>query len=98
MRYDDGRFAPRTGSWHQVTGVYDTRTESTTIYVDGVPEDVEHVFGIPRARGPLTVGAGVGDYTPSDTFIGAVEQLRTYARALTPGEVWQLFQVERPRG
>jgi hypothetical protein len=97
MRYDDGRFAPKPGSWHQVTGVYDTKTESITIYVDGVPEDVEHVFGIPPARGPLTVGAGVQDYTSSDTFLGAIAGLRSYGRALTPGEAWQLYEAERPR-
>jgi hypothetical protein len=95
MRYDDGRFDPRPGSWHQVTGVYDTVTQTTSVYVDGVPEDVEHVFGIPPASGPLTVGAGLGDYTPSDTFIGAIARLRTYARALSPGEVWQLYRAER---
>jgi hypothetical protein len=97
MRYDDGRFTPRPGSWHQVTGVYDTGTASLTIYVDGIPEDVEHVFGIPRAAGPLTVGAGSRDYTPSDAFVGAIAQLRTYGRALSPGEAWQLYQAERPR-
>jgi Glycosyl hydrolases family 2, sugar binding domain/Concanavalin A-like lectin/glucanases superfamily/Glycosyl hydrolases family 2 len=96
MRYDDGRFDPRTGSWHQVTGVYDTSTQTIAIYVDGIPEDVEHVFGIPAARGPLTVGRGVDDYTPSDTFIGGIAQLRLYARALSPGEVWQLYRAEGP--
>ena len=96
MRYDDGRFDPRTGSWHQVTGVYDTTTQTIAIYVDGVPEDVEHVFGIPPARGPLTVGAGRDDYSPTDTFIGAISELRIYARALGPGEVWQLYRAERP--
>jgi hypothetical protein len=95
MRYDDGRFAPRVGSWHQVTGVYDTGTHTIAIYVDGVPEDVEHVFGIPSARGPLTVGGGIDDYTPTDTFIGAISELRVYARALSPGEVWELYRAER---
>jgi Concanavalin A-like lectin/glucanases superfamily/Glycosyl hydrolases family 2, sugar binding domain/Glycosyl hydrolases family 2 len=94
MRYDDGRYDPRTGSWHEVTGVYDTGTHTITIYVDGIPEDVEHVFGIPPGRGPLTVGSGSRDYSPTDTFIGAVSELRIYARALSPGEVWQLFRAE----
>ncbi len=96
MRYDDGRSDPRTGSWHQVTGVYDTTTHTIAIYVDGIPEDVEHVFGIPAGRGPLTVGAGLDDYSPTDTFIGDISDLRIYARALSPGEVWQLYRAERP--
>jgi Concanavalin A-like lectin/glucanases superfamily/Glycosyl hydrolases family 2 len=97
MRYDDGRFAPRPNSWHQVTGVYDTSTQTIGVYVDGVPEDVEHVFGIPPARGPLTIGSGEQDYAPSDTFLGAIARVRVYGRALSPAEVWQLFRAERPR-
>lgn len=97
MRYDDGRFGPRPGSWHEVTGVYDTSTQTIAVYVDGVPEDVEHVFGIPPVRGPLTIGSGQQDYTPSDTFLGAIARVRVYARALSPGEVWQLHRAERPR-
>jgi hypothetical protein len=77
-----------------VTGVYDTGTHTIAVYVDGIPEDVEHVFGVPPESAPLTVGAGRGDYTPSDTFIGAIAELRTYARALTPAEVWQLCRAE----
>jgi hypothetical protein len=97
MRYDDGRFDPRPGTWHQVTGVYDTGTQTITIYVDGIPEDVEHVFGIPRARGPFIVGSGSKDYPSSDTFLGAITGVRIYTRALRPGEVWQLYAAERPR-
>ncbi len=96
LRYDDGRFDPRPGRWHEVTGVYDTSTATITIYEDGVPEDVEHVFGIPPARGPLTVGAGVDDYSPTDTFLGAIARLRIYSRALAPSEVWKLYEAERP--
>jgi hypothetical protein len=97
MRYDDGRFDPRPGSWHQVTGVYNAATQTIAVYVDGIPEDVEHVFGIPAARGPLTVGAGRSDYTRSDTFVGAIARVRIYARALSPAEAWQLYRAERPR-
>jgi hypothetical protein len=97
MRYDDGRFDPRPRTWHQVTGVYNKATQTIAVYVDGIPEDVEHVFGIPVAGGRFTVGAGQGDYTPTDTFLGAISKVRTYARALSPGEVWQLYLAERPR-
>jgi hypothetical protein len=98
MHYDDGRFDPAVGSWHQVTGVYDGDTQTITVYVDGVPEDVEHVTGVPAASGPLTVGAGLDDYQPSDTFLGAIDELRTYGRALDPVEVWALYRAELPAG
>jgi hypothetical protein len=95
MRYDDGRSAPRTGSWHLVTGVYDKTTETIILYVDGACEDVEHVARIPLPRGPLTVGTGSRVYGSEDSFIGAVDELRTYGRALTPREVWQLYKAAR---
>src|SRR5205823_7361496 len=85
MRYDDGRYDPALGSWHQLTAVYDRGTQTIRLYVDGIPEDVEHVFGVPPARGPLTVGGGADDYPAPDTFFGSVDDLRTYSRALTPG-------------
>ncbi len=96
LRYTDGRFDPRSGRWHQVTAVYDRGTATIGIYTDGVPDDVEHVFGIPPAHGPLTVGAGLDDYSPTDTFLGAIADLRLYSRALSPAEVWQLYKAERP--
>ncbi len=98
MRYDDGRDGPRVGTWHQLTGVYDTGTQTITLYVDGVPEDVEHVDGVPPATGPLTVGAGSRDYEPTDTFLGAIDELRTFERALSPSQVWSLYRAERVRG
>jgi hypothetical protein len=95
MHYDDGRFSPSVGSWHYVTGVFDAASATTSMYVDGVPEDIEREVAVPPATGPLTVGAGALDYAPTDIFEGAVDDLRTYARALTPGEVWQLYLAER---
>jgi hypothetical protein len=98
MHYDDGRLPPRVGSWHNVTGVYDAGSLTISVFVDGVPEDVEHVNGLTPATGPLTVGAGVGVYAPADMFIGTIDELRTYQRALNPAEIWQLYAAERVRG
>jgi hypothetical protein len=95
LRYADGRFDPALDRWYEVTGVYNADTRTVAVYVDGIPEDVEHTFGLPAATGPLTVGAGDRDYEPTDTFIGAIDQVRTYGRALTPTEVWQLYRAER---
>jgi len=94
LRYGDGRFQPRPGAWHQVTGVYDDGTQSIALYVDGELQDVEHVFGIPPAQGPLTVGQGSGDYAPTDFFDGAIGELRVYSRALNAAQVWQLYRAQ----
>ena len=95
LRYDDGRAGPRTGFWYYVTGVYDAATQTTSVYVDGVPEDVEHVDPMPPATGALTVGSGLDVYAPRDTFVGRIDDLRTYGRGLSPAEVWQLYGAER---
>ncbi len=91
--YDDGRLGVRPGTWHLVTGVFDRRTGTVSVYVDGEPEDVEHVDEMPPSRGPLTVGAGTAVYGPQDSFLGAISGLRTYGRPLTPDEVWQLYRA-----
>ena len=97
LRYNDGRFDPAPARWHLLTAVYDAATATIRLYDDGIPDDVEHVFGVPPAQGAFTVGAGVDDYSPTDTFFGAIAELRIYARALTPAEAWQLYAAERPR-
>jgi hypothetical protein len=95
MRYDDGRFDPRPWVWHQETGVYNRGTATVTVYVDGVPEDVEHVDSMPPATGAFTVGAGSGAYSSTDTFVGGIDDVRTYGRALSPLEVAELYRAER---
>jgi hypothetical protein len=66
------------------------------VYVDGIPEEDEHTGPLPPARGPLTVGSGQLDYSPTDAFLGGIDELRTYRRALSPAEVWELYLAERP--
>jgi hypothetical protein len=95
MHYDDGREGLQTGTWHQVTGVYDRGARTISVYVDGIPEEDEHAGPLPPSSGPLTVGAGLLDYTPTDAFVGAIDDLRTYARALAPAEVWELYLAEK---
>jgi hypothetical protein len=95
IHYDDGRYSPANGSWHYVTGVRDAATRTISVYVDGVPEDVEQASAFLPSSGPLTIGAGVLDYPGSDSFVGAIHDLSTYGRALSPAEVWQLYQAER---
>lgn len=95
MLYDDSRYHPNPGSWHQVTGVYDKATSTASLYVDGIPEDTELVTGIPHTLGPLTVGAGPTPYSTSTSFLGRIDELRTYGRALSPTEAWQLYRTSR---
>ena len=93
MHFDDGRLSVRKGTWHYVTGVYDRPTGTVSLFVDGLPQDVEHVDGPPRSTGPLVLGLSTAMYAPIDVFTGAITQLRTYARPLSPEEVWQLYRA-----
>ena len=95
MHYDDGRLSVRPGTWHYIVGVVDVGTQTLSVYVDGAPQDVEHVDSVPPAAGPLVVGAGQSVYGQRDLFRGAIAQLRTYGRSLSPVEIWQLYQAQR---
>jgi hypothetical protein len=95
MHYGDGRYAPGPGRWHYVAGVYNEPAQTITVYVDGLAQDVEHAGPLPAASGPLEVGAGQLNPAAPDTFIGAVDELRIYPRALSPADVWQLYQASR---
>jgi len=97
MGYDDGRDAVRRGRWHFVTGVIDRSTLTISIYVDGEPVNVGHLSQPARSGGALVLGAGSGvSGTASDGFTGAIGDLRVYDRALSPGEVWELFLASQP--
>jgi len=92
--FDDGRFNPVSGTWHFVTGVRDAHSHTVSVYVDGVPEDVEQSGALIASTGPLTLGAGLLDYAGSDRFVGAIDDLRTFDRALTAEQAWQLYEAE----
>jgi hypothetical protein len=92
--YDEGRFDPAPGSWHHVAGVLDRTRETLGVYIDGKPADnriAEHVW---NALGPFTVGAGQDVYPGADSFDGAIDEVRTWGRALSPAEVWRLYRAE----
>jgi hypothetical protein len=72
-----------------------------SVYVDGLPEDVEQSGALIPSAGPLTLGAGLMDYPGADRSVGAIDDLRTFDRALSAEEAWQLYGAERqspPRG
>jgi hypothetical protein len=94
LHFADARWDVRTGRWYQLTAVYDVPRRTISLYVDGASADVEHAFPIPSSRNPLAVGEGSGAYSGSDQFVGAVTALRTYGRALSPAEVWELYRAE----
>ena len=66
--------------WHLLTGVYSA--SKTQIYLDGVLRDSEPSGTFTPNLGPLQIGSAKA---------GIIDDVRIYDRALTAGEVQQLY-------
>jgi hypothetical protein len=77
---------PSTGVWHNVTGTYNGAT--MTLYVDGAVVASQAASGLLAVTGdPLTVATKNGTGTTGDNFIGTIDEVRVYQRALSAAEV-----------
>ena len=84
--YGDPRIDPRAGRWYHVTGVMDRATRTAGLYVDGVPLDTRIARGRVATLARFAVGTGMlGSDGGADSFDGRIDQVRVYARALSPG-------------
>jgi hypothetical protein len=90
------------GAWHQVTVVVDRQAATITMYVDGLAQQLSTsavYCGIARAATvdisgcpllaassnyPFTVGSHNGT---NEYFVGAIDQVRVWSRALSAAEV-----------
>jgi len=78
-----------TNEWFHVAGVYDG--DSMMLYVDGELAALEVVTGtLHTDSDPLLIGTRLS--LPSSTFLGAIDEVRIYDRALTEGEIRLLAQ------
>jgi hypothetical protein len=77
---------PSTGVWHNVTGTYNGAV--MTLYVDGSVVASQAAGGLLAVTGdPLTVATKNGTATTGDNFIGTIDEVRVYQRALSQAEV-----------
>jgi len=72
--------------WHHLALTYDasTNTQNARLYVDGRLEASANATGLLDARGGIV---WVGRPTESDYFVGSVDEIRFWNRALTPPEI-----------
>ena len=86
-KYNDGK-------WHFVVGVYDGTTQY--LYVDGLLKlSQARTYSIPNSSNIRIGGVanGTGDYCIALThFVGAIDDVRIYNRAISASEVQQLYQ------
>lgn len=81
--------APANNAWHHVVGTHNGTTGS--IYVDGVLCASGPLPAIGNAAGSITIGGfagGQGYY-----FLGRIDDVRIYNRALSDGEISELFAL-----
>lgn len=74
------------GAWHHVVGTYDGTTKS--LYVNGQLVGTQTAPVFATLGTPLRVGADqTYNATPGDYFLGTLDEVAVYWRALTPAQV-----------
>jgi Concanavalin A-like lectin/glucanases superfamily/PEP-CTERM motif len=80
------------GKWHQLVGTYDSLTDTTSIFVDGVFQNSMVGAGLPSADAPFMVG---GIRSPGgsleSTYTGLVTDVGIWDTALTSDQVASIY-------
>jgi concanavalin A-like lectin/glucanase superfamily protein len=86
------------GKWHLVEAVRDTAAKLVRFYVDGKAANTIDISassnlavsftGEANTNGGISTFAGCGE-----SFQGTIDDLRVYSRALSPQDIWQLYQT-----
>ncbi len=83
---------PTLGTWYHFVGTYDSATEKSNVYLNGVAdtEETRAGFGtIGTNAYDLTIGKS--SYTDLYYFPGVIDEVRVYNRALSSKEVRDLY-------
>jgi hypothetical protein len=86
------------GNWHHLVAVANQRTNTVDVYVDGVlasgTKTSNGSWPTVNNTDPLRIGSDNG----SLYYNGAVDEVRTYSRALSEEEIVQLYRLGTPTG
>jgi hypothetical protein len=86
QRYSKTVVQPNT--WYHVAGVYDATARTLDIYVNGVLDDGALVGTVPTSQAlPSGVNPNVGRRTNGWYFIGTIDEVKIYSRALSQAEI-----------
>ena len=95
--YDEGAYALNDTNWHLMTLVYDgTLTGNANRlkgYVDGQQVTLSITGTIPATLPAPTQPFLIGDYSPSDSENGSIDDVRIYDRTLSPSEINALYAM-----
>ncbi|MBR9701203.1 hypothetical protein GOV11_05045 [Candidatus Woesearchaeota archaeon] len=93
VKFDAATYAP-AGSWHHIVGTWDSATSDILVYVDGVLRDSGTLSASNLYDGSAAFSVGSSGNNGgglSDDWVGLVDDVRVYDRALAPEEVLVLF-------
>ncbi|WP_232247667.1 LamG-like jellyroll fold domain-containing protein [Kitasatospora azatica] len=79
-----------TGTWFHVLGMYDSSTQTISLYVNGTLQGSTSFTSPWAARGATVIGAGTYNRGPVDLTNGQIDDVHFYNRTLTSTEISQL--------
>jgi concanavalin A-like lectin/glucanase superfamily protein len=82
--------APSTGTWYQVTGVYNAGTSTASLYVNGVLRNSSAWSSVWAAGGATTIGRALWGRNKVDFTNGAIGDVRMYNKVLTSQDILAL--------
>lgn len=80
------------GTWHMITFVHDATNKVGQLYIDGVYKGGYSMSTVPNVSNECTHLLGSGMGTPYCTYVGKMDEVRLYNKALTAAEVSALYQ------
>ncbi|MBU1000890.1 LamG domain-containing protein, partial [Patescibacteria group bacterium] len=80
----EGDITINDGNWHHIVGTYDETT--LKLYVDGILDDSSTSYSGNMTTNAASVAIGARS-SSTDYFIGSIDEVRIYKRALTADEV-----------
>jgi hypothetical protein len=83
---------PQTGQWYHLTGVRDAASGQLKLYVDGELAGTANACLGQSSSGDTVIGRGKFNGNPVDYWDGGIDQAHVYDRALSDGEVRELYQ------
>ena len=81
------------GGWHHIAVIRNAQTGTVTLYVDAAPQGAVAASMAPLEVASVGFGAdqtAVGSYSTRRSFMGSLDDIRIYHRALTAGEIGEL--------
>jgi alpha-L-arabinofuranosidase len=89
-------FTPMVGVWYHLAGVYDSVTETASLYVNGALAD--QIFNVaPRAaNGNTGIGRGWFKNGPVDFNHAVIDDVRLYGSALNASQILEIAQIGNP--